>query len=58
MKITYTEAFPSEVERGSKRFKENSTQTTSMCLDLKESVSLKTWKSPTETGEWRHKEKN
>lgn len=36
------EAFPSEIERGSKRkFQENSTQTTSMCLDLKESISLK-----------------
>lgn len=36
------EAFPSEIERGSKRkFQENSTQTTSMCLDLKEPVSLK-----------------
>lgn len=36
------EAFPSEIERGSKRkFQENSTQTTSMCLDLKEPISLK-----------------
>lgn len=37
------EAFPSEIERGSKRKrkKENSTQTTSMCLDLKEPISLK-----------------
>lgn len=43
-KRTFMEAFPSDIERGYKRkFQENSTQTTctSMCLDLKESISLK-----------------
>lgn len=43
-KRTLMEPFTSEIERGSqKKFQENSTQTTctSMCLDLKESISLK-----------------